>query len=130
METTTTMLTTERAADRPDLEPKFYCERCGEALTELYPDRTHFTCSVCLEREKKMEKYSDVNFEYPACGGVEVKKGRKYWTVTTMSNYEGSYTNRVHRLPITGTETAEDVYASFYDHRGGFELVKKGFIVQ
>lgn len=77
-----------------------------------------------------MEKYSNVNFEYPTCGGVEVKKGRKYWQVTVLSNYTGSYTNRVHRLPITGTEAAEDVYVFFCNHPGSFELVKKGFIVQ
>ena len=84
-----------------------------------------------------MEKYSNVNYDYPSCGGVEVKKGRKYWSVTVLSNYAGNLTDQVFRRPVADKETAKDIAREYTEYMSnncpdgyGFERVKKGDSVQ
>jgi len=40
--------TTDRYIDRPELNPAYFCEVCGETLTESYPDVPGYTCTQCL----------------------------------------------------------------------------------
>jgi hypothetical protein len=74
--------------------------------------------------------YNDVDFDYPSCGGVEVTRGRKWWTVKTYSNYTGNYTNGVYRIWINDGDTAESVASEYRRCPDQFECVSRGFVVQ
>ena len=85
-----------------------------------------------------MEKIIDtIDYDFPACGGVTVEKGRKNYTVTRESNYWGSWTSQIATVPIsslpgkyTDAEWDEIVGQIFHGDICGAKIIRRGYKVQ
>ena len=74
--------------------------------------------------------YNNINYDYPTCGGVKVTKGRKYWTVTHESNYQGNHTGDTYKCLISDGDTAKSIADDFARCPDDFICVKRGILVQ
>ncbi|MFA5381884.1 MAG: hypothetical protein WC356_01875 [Candidatus Micrarchaeia archaeon] len=78
--------------------------------------------------------FSDVNFDYPNCGGIEITKGKKYYTLQHFSNFIGNYTCDIyHFKPINPAmlESGQEIADKWYNIGADcFKQIKRGFKVQ
>ena len=77
--------------------------------------------------------FDNVDFNYPAFGGMEIKKGRKWMHFTQFSNYPGDRTHAKGKVLVDSTAggrivsdilhgNTEDIESYVSEWYGGFEV--------
>ena len=74
--------------------------------------------------------YDDINWDYPHCGGIEVKEYKDRWSITKYSNYQGQRTNIKYSIPKTKISALDDVVYSIRNADMRDYITRKGQIVQ
>jgi hypothetical protein len=79
--------------------------------------------------------YDSVNFDYPNCGGVEIKKARKYYHIYNHSNYTGNNTGKHIMVSVEATKNwkgdlVENLIEEIGNPSAGTKIVSNGFLVQ